>query len=84
MDVGNNLYQLGRSDEAELMGREVLVQRPQKLGPDHPHTLVAMENLANSVREQAQRYQADSSEKEAPSLHSSRSMSPSLVLASPR
>ncbi|TFK96382.1 hypothetical protein BDV98DRAFT_576195 [Pterulicium gracile] len=48
-----------RYDEAELMEREVLDKRQRFLGPDHPDPLLAMRNLARTLRPLEERKQAE-------------------------
>ena len=55
---GDFLHVAGRRDEALKLMEEVLTLRRKVLGPEHPETLEAMSNLANSYGEAGRRDEA--------------------------
>jgi hypothetical protein len=54
-----SLSRQGKYAEAEKMEREVLAERKRVLGAEHPDTLTAAGNLADSLKRQGKYAEAD-------------------------
>ncbi len=48
-NLARSYFALGHYAEALKLHEETLAQRRSKLGPDHPHTLLSMNDLALSL-----------------------------------
>ena len=54
-----SLLRQGKYAEAEKMEREVLAERQRVMGAEHPDTLTAADNLADSLKRQGKYAEAD-------------------------
>ncbi|KAH7117464.1 hypothetical protein EDB81DRAFT_733687, partial [Dactylonectria macrodidyma] len=61
---GYFLFRIGRCNDAMLAQREVLKDRIRTLGNEHPDTIKAMSNLANTLADQGQLHEATSMQRE--------------------